>query len=86
MTNRDRTRYVNLLECADGMVHTGISLGPQWRVKQHNAGRGARYTCTRLPVRLLGSVAMQGWAEALCLEKRVKGRTPQRRRASSAEP
>jgi putative endonuclease len=85
MTNRNRTWYVYLLECADGTLYTGISLDPERRVKQHNAGRGARYTRTRLPVRLLGSVPVQGWAEALRLEKRIKGRTPQRKRAFFAE-
>ena len=81
MGNPNKTWYVYLLECADGTLYTGISLDPERRAKQHNAGRAARYTRTRLPVRLLGSVAVQGRVEALRLEKHIKGRSPQRKRA-----
>ena len=77
---KERTWYVYLLECADGTLYTGITLDPQRRVKQHDAGRGARYTSTRGPVRLLGCVAVPNWGDALRLEKRIKRSTPQRKR------
>jgi putative endonuclease len=85
MGNHNKTWYVYLLECADGTLYTGISLDPERRAKQHNAGRAARYTRTRLPVRLLGSVTVQGRVEALRLEKRIKGWRPQRKRAFFAK-
>ena len=75
------TWYLYLLECSDGTLYTGITLDPQRRVKQHNAGRAARYTRTRRPVRLLGSVPVEGRAEALRVEQRIKTWTPARKRA-----
>jgi putative endonuclease len=77
----ERTWYVYLLECADGTLYTGISLDTDRRVRCHNAGRGARYTRARLPVRLIGSKAVQNHAEALRQEKNLKTRTPQRKRS-----
>lgn len=44
--------YCYILECADGTFYTGWTTDPERRVKEHNAGRGARYTRARLPVRL----------------------------------
>lgn len=81
MSARTRTWYVYLLECADGTLYTGITLDPERRLQQHNAGRGARYTRTRLPARLVGSVAVESRAEAMRTEKRVKSWRPQRKRA-----
>ena len=76
-----RTWYIYLLECADGTLYTGITVDTERRVRCHNAGRGARYTRTRLPVRLLANMARPSQAEALRTEKRLKGRTPQGKRA-----
>ena len=76
-----KTWYVYLLECADGTLYTGITTDPQRRLKQHNAGRAARYTRTRRPVRLLGSRATEGRVAALKLEKRIKRWRPPRKRA-----
>jgi len=72
----DKTWYVYLLQCADGTLYTGISVDPQRRLAQHNAGRGARYTRMRLPVRLLGSQAAGTQREAILLEKAIKRRSP----------
>jgi len=44
--------YCYILECTDGTYYTGWTTDPERRVRQHNAGRGARYTRTRRPVRL----------------------------------
>jgi putative endonuclease len=85
MDRRNSTWYIYLLHCADGTLYTGITLDPQHRLKQHNAGHGARYTRTRLPVQLVGSIAVQGWGPALRLEGRIKRWTPQRKRAYFGE-
>ncbi|MBU0510453.1 MAG: GIY-YIG nuclease family protein [Chloroflexi bacterium] len=45
--------YCYILECADGTYYTGWSTDPERRLRQHNAGRGARYTRSRGPVRLV---------------------------------
>ena len=45
--------YCYILECSDGTFYTGWTNDPERRVAQHNKGKGARYTKTRRPVRLV---------------------------------
>ncbi len=44
--------FVYMLECSDGTFYTGWSVDLAERLAAHNAGRGARYTKGRRPVRL----------------------------------
>lgn len=43
---------VYLLRCADGSLYCGITNELKARIATHNKGRGAKYTRSRLPVRL----------------------------------
>lgn len=45
--------YCYILECADGSYYTGWTTDPERRLRQHNAGRGARYTKARRPVQMV---------------------------------
>lgn len=45
--------FVYIVECADGTLYTGWTTDIERRLKAHNAGRGARYTRRRSPVRLV---------------------------------
>ncbi|MEW6286496.1 MAG: GIY-YIG nuclease family protein [Chloroflexota bacterium] len=45
--------FCYIVECADGTYYTGWAVDPDKRVQAHNAGRGAKYTRTRRPVRLV---------------------------------
>lgn len=45
--------FCYILECADGTYYTGWTTDPPRRERQHNLGRGARYTRARRPVRLV---------------------------------
>jgi putative endonuclease len=45
--------FCYILECADGTYYTGWTTDPERRLRQHNAGHGARYTKTRRPVRII---------------------------------
>lgn len=47
------TCYCYIVECADGTYYTGWTVNPEKRVAVHNKGRGARYTRTRGPVKLI---------------------------------
>ena len=47
------TCYCYILECSDGTFYTGWTTDPQRRVSQHNSGRGAKYTSTRRPVKMV---------------------------------
>jgi predicted GIY-YIG superfamily endonuclease len=41
---------VYLARCRDGTLYTGITTDPERRLAEHNAGSGAAYTRSRLPV------------------------------------
>jgi putative endonuclease len=45
--------YCYILECADGTYYTGWTTDPVRREREHNRGRGARYTRVRRPVKLI---------------------------------
>ena len=45
--------YCYIVECADGTYYTGWAVDPEKRMQDHNKGRGAKYTRTRLPVKLV---------------------------------
>ncbi len=44
---------VYLLECGDHSLYTGITNNLDKRLRRHQAGKAARYTRGRLPVRLV---------------------------------
>lgn len=50
MKNRWR-HYV--LQCADGSYYSGSSTDLERRVHEHNQGKGAKYTRSRLPVEII---------------------------------
>jgi uncharacterized protein (TIGR02453 family) len=45
--------FVYLARCADGSLYTGVTTDPARRERAHNRGRGAAYTRSRRPVRLV---------------------------------
>lgn len=64
--------YCYILECADGTFYTGWTTDPHRREKQHNAGRGARYTSTRRPVKLIYTEEQPDKPSALQRELAIK--------------
>lgn len=44
---------VYILECGNGSYYTGITNNLPARVAAHSAGRGSKYTRSRLPVRVV---------------------------------
>ena len=45
--------YAYMVECSDGTLYTGYTNDLEKRVQAHNSGKGAKYTRSRLPVRLV---------------------------------
>ena len=45
--------YCYIVRCADGTLYTGVTTELARRLKEHNAGQGARYTAGRRPVQLV---------------------------------
>lgn len=66
---------VYLLECADGTLYCGATNDLDRRLAAHNAGKGARYTRGRAPVRLVWSEACTDRGAALRREHAVKRMT-----------
>ncbi|MDD6186762.1 MAG: GIY-YIG nuclease family protein [Oscillospiraceae bacterium] len=64
--------YVYMLKCADGSLYTGYTNDLQKRVGVHNSGRGAKYTKSRLPVRLVYSEEHESKSSALKREAEIK--------------
>ena len=64
--------FVYVVRCADDTLYTGVARDVAARIAQHDAGKGARYTRGRGPLRLLVKIACAGHGEALRLEARVK--------------
>jgi predicted GIY-YIG superfamily endonuclease len=67
---KDWTVYI--LRCGDGSLYTGIAKDVRARVKQHSEGRGASYTRTRLPVKLLYQQEGLTHSKALIREAQIK--------------
>jgi putative endonuclease len=67
--------FVYIVRCADGSLYTGYARNPQARVKTHNAGRGARYTSGRRPVRLVYAESFESVGDALRREYALKRRS-----------
>jgi putative endonuclease len=68
--------FLYLIECADGSVYTGIAIDPQARFQLHACGKGARYTRSHPPLRLLAVVGFADRSSASKAEYRVKRMTP----------
>ncbi len=64
--------YTYIVACADGSLYTGWSTDPERRVREHNAGRGAKYTRTRRPVQLLAAWCFGSKPEAQRFEWEIK--------------
>ena len=45
--------YTYMVECGDGSLYTGYTTDVNRRTKEHNTGKGAKYTRSRLPVKLV---------------------------------
>jgi predicted GNAT superfamily acetyltransferase len=76
---REAAWFLYILETADGSLYTGITTDLERRVETHNKGRGAKYTATRGPVKLLAAWGTFGRGRALQLELRLKKLTRARK-------
>lgn len=65
--------FVYLVECADGTLYCGVTTDVERRVFEHNTtSRGAKYTRSRRPVKLVGYVTRSCRSTAQREEARVK--------------
>jgi putative endonuclease len=95
ISKRKKTKAVKLpwslyvLECGDGSLYTGISNNVQKRLTCHQSGRGAKYTQTHQPVRLMYVEEVGEQGRAMAREREVK-RFPKKKKliliASGTKP
>lgn len=64
--------YTYILRCGDGSLYTGWTNDLTRRVAAHNAGRGGKYTCARLPVELVYHEVFATKEEAMRREWAIK--------------
>ncbi|MCL4720869.1 MAG: GIY-YIG nuclease family protein [Gammaproteobacteria bacterium] len=73
--------FVYMLRCADQSLYTGIARDVASRVARHNAGKGAAYTRSRLPVCLVHTEPAPDRSAALRREAAIKRLPAGRKRA-----
>lgn len=61
-----------MLECADRSLYTGWTTDLTKRLETHNSGLGAKYTRSRLPVRLVAHWQFATRSEAMKFELKLK--------------
>jgi putative endonuclease len=69
---KQRRTYVYIVECCDGTYYTGLAIDVKERLGLHNSGMGAKYTRSRLPVKLVHVETCVSLSDALKREHRIK--------------
>ena len=64
--------YTYILLCGDNTLYTGWTNDIEKRLTAHNCGRGARYTRTRLPVKLVYLEEHETKEQAMSREWHIK--------------
>ena len=70
-----------ILRCADRSYYTGHTDNLEERIAKHQMGEIEGYTSTRRPVKLLFSEEFSTRAEALAVERQIKGWTRRKKEA-----
>jgi putative endonuclease len=73
--------FLYLIECRDGNIYTGISVDVAARYAAHAQGKGARYTRSHPPLRLLTVIDYPDRSSASIAEHAVKQMSAVEKRA-----
>ena len=71
--------YTYMLQCADGTFYTGWTNDLPKRLKTHSAGKGGKYTRSRLPVKLVYAEEHEERTDAMRREVQIKRLSRQRK-------
>lgn len=71
--------FVYVLRCSDRSLYTGVTTDVKRRIEEHNDGRGARYTRSRCPVKLVYREKATDRGAALRREYEIKRMTVERK-------
>jgi putative endonuclease len=73
MLNSEPVWFVYLLMCSDATLYCGITTDINRRVREHNlTKKGAKYTRSRRPVKLIGFEKFKNRSEATKEEIKIK--------------
>lgn len=75
-----RPWFLYVLECRDGSLYTGIAVDVEKRFALHLVGKGAKYTRSHPPLRILGKKAYPDRASVSRAEHAVKKLKPEEKR------
>ncbi|HEX8931834.1 MAG TPA: GIY-YIG nuclease family protein [Patescibacteria group bacterium] len=64
--------FVYIILCADNSLYTGFSNHPEKRFRQHAEGKGAKYTKTHQPIKIIYEEQFTTKIEALKRESEIK--------------
>jgi len=64
--------YIYLARCADGSLYTGYTTDLEKREMVHNSGKGAAYTRSRLPIKIVYSEVFSTRSQAMKREYEIK--------------
>jgi putative endonuclease len=65
--------FVYIARCADGTLYTGMTNDLEERLAKHNAGKGAKYTRSRRPIRIVLTETYRLERQARKREAEIKG-------------
>lgn len=85
MSITDLSYFVYILKCADSTLYTGITNDLENRIAAHNSGKGAKYTCSRIPVALAYKELCDNKSVALKRELEIKKMTREEKLKMIAE-
>lgn len=73
--------FLYMIECDDGSIYTGVAVDVAARYAAHARGKGARYTRSHPPRRLLATIEYPDRGSALSAEYAVKQLSAMEKRA-----
>jgi putative endonuclease len=73
--------YVYVIECAGGSLYTGIAVDVAKRYAAHVSGKGARYTRSYPPQRVMAVIEQPDRSSALKTEHAIKRLSPEEKHA-----
>lgn len=70
--DEENMNYTYIVSCRDGSLYTGWTKDLEGRVRAHNEGKGAKYTKSRRPVKLVYYEKFETKKEAMRREYEIK--------------
>ncbi|WP_047383647.1 MULTISPECIES: GIY-YIG nuclease family protein [unclassified Cetobacterium] len=67
--------YIYILRCENNSLYTGITTDVERRFKQHQSGKGAKYTKVNKPIKISAIFERENRSEATREEIRIKALT-----------